>query len=123
MKKYLIIFFLIFFWICPVYGKHNVLAKKKIIPKKTVSTQTVKNKEPFQSIVVVEATGGKVLEQYNPRLRWPPASVTKLMLTSIVMERLQKGSVKLTDRITVSKRASQMGGSQVFLKPGFFETT
>ena len=118
MKKYLIAFSLILFWICPVYGKHNVPAKKKIIPKKTVSTQTVEKQEPFHSIVVAEANSGRVLEEYNPHLKWPPASVTKLMLTSIVMERVVKGSVKLTDRITVSKKASQMGGSQVFLKQG-----
>jgi len=118
MKKYLMTFFLIFFWICPVYGKHHVPTKKKTIPPKTVSTKTVEKEEPFSSIVVVEADSGRIFEEYNPHLKWPPASVTKLMLASIVMERVVKGSVKLTDRITVSKKASQMGGSQVFLKQG-----
>jgi D-alanyl-D-alanine carboxypeptidase (penicillin-binding protein 5/6) len=40
------------------------------------------------------------------------------MLTYVVMERLSRGEVKITDTITVSKEASRMGGSQVYLKEG-----
>ena len=40
------------------------------------------------------------------------------MLARLVMERLAKGDVKLTDTITVARESSKMGGSQVYLKEG-----
>jgi D-alanyl-D-alanine carboxypeptidase (penicillin-binding protein 5/6) len=46
------------------------------------------------------------------------ASMVKLMLAYIVMEKLARGEIKLEDKITVSKEASKIGGSQVYLKEG-----
>jgi D-alanyl-D-alanine carboxypeptidase (penicillin-binding protein 5/6) len=40
------------------------------------------------------------------------------MVSLLVMEKLAANEVKLTDTITVSRDASKMGGSQVFLKEG-----
>ena len=40
------------------------------------------------------------------------------MVACIVMEKLATGAVKLTDQIIVSKNASNIGGSQVYLKEG-----
>jgi len=40
------------------------------------------------------------------------------MLSAVVLERVEKGGLHLTDKITVSRDASKMGGSQVFLKAG-----
>ena len=67
---------------------------------------------------MVEARSGKVLEGENIDLKRAPASVVKLMLACLAMEKLAKGEVKLTDTITVTREASKMGGSQVFLKEG-----
>jgi D-alanyl-D-alanine carboxypeptidase (penicillin-binding protein 5/6) len=72
--------------------------------------------DPYKAYIVVEAGSGKVLEGENMNAKRPPASVTKLMVASIVMEKLTKGEVKLTDKITASKEASKIGGSQVYLK-------
>jgi D-alanyl-D-alanine carboxypeptidase (penicillin-binding protein 5/6) len=72
--------------------------------------------EPYKAYIVVEASSGKVLEGENANVKRPPASVTKLMVASIVMEKLTKGEIKLTDKITASKEASKIGGSQVYLK-------
>lgn len=74
--------------------------------------------DPYKAWLVVEASTGKVLEGENIHLRWPPASITKLMLSLIVLDRLDKGGVRLQDRIVISREASKMGGSQVFLKEG-----
>lgn len=73
---------------------------------------------PFQALIVMEASTGKILEEINPHLKHPLASVTKLMTACIVMEKLESGAVKLTDTITVSGASSKMGGSQVYLKQG-----
>ena len=34
------------------------------------------------------------------------------------MENLEKGNIKLTDEVTISKRAASMGGSQIFIEEG-----
>jgi serine-type D-Ala-D-Ala carboxypeptidase (penicillin-binding protein 5/6) len=73
---------------------------------------------PYQAYIVVEASTGNVLEEANSQLKWPLASVTKLMLASVVMEKLQSGSCKLADTVTASEQASKMGGSQVYLRAG-----
>ncbi len=71
-----------------------------------------------EAYMVVDLTHGKVLESRNPGLRWPPASITKLMLASVVMEKVRKKELSLGAPITVSKAASHIGGTQVFLKQG-----
>ncbi|MBQ8004742.1 MAG: D-alanyl-D-alanine carboxypeptidase, partial [Clostridia bacterium] len=48
----------------------------------------------------------------------PPASVTKIMTLLLVMEAIDSGNLKLTDMIRTSTNASQMGGSQIYLKEG-----
>lgn len=72
----------------------------------------------YKAFIVVEAQTGKMLEGENVHLSLPPASITKLMLAAIVMDRLESGQIKLDDKVTVSQEAAKMGGSQVFLKPG-----
>jgi D-alanyl-D-alanine carboxypeptidase (penicillin-binding protein 5/6) len=72
----------------------------------------------YEAYAVAEAAGGKVLEGENLHLRWPQASLTKLMLAAVVAEKIGLGELNLDDRITVSKKAEGMGGSQVFLKEG-----
>ena len=92
--------------------KKNALAGKG---SRQVKVQAEKA-DPYKAYIVVEASSGKVLEGENTNTKRPPASVTKLMLASVVMEKLTKGELKLTDKITASKEASKIGGSQVYLK-------
>jgi len=93
--------------------------KKQMFPKKPTVTKQVKEPEaPYKAYIVVEANSGKVLEGENIDVKRPPASITKLMVACVVMEKLATGGVKLTDRITVSKNAANIGGSQVYLKEG-----
>ncbi len=71
-----------------------------------------------KSVILIEAETGKVLFEHEADLPLPPASVTKIMTILLVAEEIDKGDLKLTDVIRVSDLASQMGGSQVFLKAG-----
>ncbi len=103
----------------------TALAKETRKPKPTPVAPAKKEKAappqdvaPFQALIVMEASTGKVLEEINPHLRHPLASVTKLMVACIVMEKLESGANQLTDMITVSAASSKMGGSQVYLKQG-----
>lgn len=70
-----------------------------------------------KSMLLMEASTGKVLYSNNEHESLPIASVTKIMSTLLVMEAIDSGKVKYTDNVTVSERAASMGGSQVFLEP------
>ncbi len=74
--------------------------------------------EGAKSAILIEADSGRVLYESNAELRLPPASVTKVMTILLIVEELDRGSLKLTDTVQVSENASKMGGSQVFLKAG-----
>ena len=70
-----------------------------------------------KSMLLMEATTGKVLYCNNEHESLPIASVTKIMSTLLVMEAIDSGNVKYTDKVTVSERAASMGGSQIYLEP------
>src|SRR5262245_18196965 len=71
--------------------------------------------EKYTSALLVEAETGKVLYEKDPHLPLPPTSMVKMMTALIVMEKVRDGAIKLSDLVTVSRWASKMGGSQVFL--------
>lgn len=73
---------------------------------------------PYAAECVLEPVTGTVIVDQNMHKPWPLASVTKMMLMLIVAEKLHDGSLKLTDQIATSAKASKMGGSQVYLKEG-----
>lgn len=71
-----------------------------------------------KSAILMEATTGTVLYEYNAEEALPPASVTKIMTLLLVMEEIEKGNLKYTDIVTASAYAASMGGSQIYLKEG-----
>lgn len=71
-----------------------------------------------KSAILVDAATGTVLYENNADEPLPPASVTKIMTLLLVMEEIERGSLKYTDTVTVSAHAASMGGSQVFLREG-----
>lgn len=93
-------------------------AAKNAAHKKTAARQSKEAVPPCRSFIVVEANGGKMIDGSNINERRAPASITKLMVAYVVMGKLATGEVKLTDKVTISKEASKIGGSQVYLKEG-----
>ena len=79
-----------------------------------VSTQLVKGK----SGILIEASTGEVLYEWNPDEKLQIASVTKTMTMLLIAEALDSGKINLNDIVTVSENAASMGGSQVFLEVG-----
>lgn len=71
-----------------------------------------------ESAYLMEAESGTVIFSKNPKKRLPIASMTKIMLLDLAFESVEKGELDLNEKITVSKNASGMGGSQVFLEEG-----
>lgn len=70
------------------------------------------------SSIMLDAESGKVLSQYNADEQRFPASLTKLMTLYLAFEALDKGYLKMTDKLTVSRHASNMEPSKLGLKPG-----
>jgi D-alanyl-D-alanine carboxypeptidase (penicillin-binding protein 5/6) len=72
----------------------------------------------FASAIVVDAHTGAVLIAKDPLVRRQPASMIKMLTELVILERIEKGEFAFTDTVTVSARASKMGGSQVYLRVG-----
>lgn len=71
-----------------------------------------------KSAIIVEESTGKILYERNSHEKLNPASMTKMMSLLLVMENIEKGSIKWNDKIAVSENASKMGGSQILLETG-----
>nr|WEZ49169.1 D-alanyl-D-alanine carboxypeptidase DacF [Bacillus subtilis] len=71
-----------------------------------------------KSAVLIERDTGKVLYNKNSNERLAPASMTKIMTMLLIMEALDKGKIKMSDKVRTSEHAASMGGSQIFLVPG-----
>lgn len=71
-----------------------------------------------KAAVLMDASTGKVLMQYNENERLYPASVTKIMPLLLVCEAIDEGRISLSDVVTVTGSAASKGGSQIWLKEG-----
>lgn len=72
--------------------------------------------ENAKSAILIEASTGEILYQKNANERLAPASMTKIMSLILIMENIENGNLKWNDIVVVSKNASSMGGSQIFLE-------
>lgn len=70
-----------------------------------------------KSAILIEASTGKILYEKNSHDRYAPASMTKIMSMILIMEEIEKGSLKWDEVLTTSEHAASMGGSQIFLQP------
>ncbi|MEW9674663.1 D-alanyl-D-alanine carboxypeptidase family protein [Lentibacillus sp. L22] len=71
-----------------------------------------------KSAILIERDTGKILFDKNSQEELPPASMTKIMTLLLIMEELDRGNLKLDEKIRVSENAASMGGSQIFLEAG-----
>ena len=71
-----------------------------------------------KSAYLMDYGSGECIYKENETARMPIASVCKVMTLTLVFDAINAGSLNLTDVVTVSGKASGMGGSQVFLKAG-----
>jgi D-alanyl-D-alanine carboxypeptidase len=65
------------------------------------------------SVVLMDATTGKILYEKNKDSAYPPASTTKIMTILLVLEK-----TNLDDIVTVSKNASLADGSKIYIREG-----
>lgn len=100
MKKIIVFFAFLFLFIPVINAQDNTLAPNA------------------KSAILIEASTGKVLYEYNSHEKLAPASMTKMMSLLLIMESVDAGVINYDDMITVSANASKMGGSQILLETG-----
>ncbi len=121
-------FFLRYFLILitvTVFTIDATAAAKQSSSKSTKKTTAVKSqgrgvpnlaKAPYASAIVVDVSTGNVLFEDKADSPAFPASVVKLMDLLIIQEKIEQGSLKLTDMVKATAEATRMGGSGVYLK-------
>ena len=82
------------------------------------STEAFAKGNPKYASIVIDAESGTVLSQRYADKILHPASLTKMMTLLLVFEALEKGNLRLYDRITVSRTAANAVPSKLGLKPG-----
>jgi len=75
------------------------------------------SRDPYISALAVDADSGEILVDENSTAPAYPASVLKLMVLKVILDRIESGSLKLDEMVQVTTAASRMGGSQVYLDP------
>lgn len=73
---------------------------------------------PYRSALLIEADTGQVLKSFQPRNQVIPASLVKMMTLLITLEQIKAKSVSFKDIVTTSRKASKIGGQQVYLRQG-----
>lgn len=71
--------------------------------------------DPYQSAIVVDARTGKILYENRAAVYSYPASITKMMTMLIVLEQIDAGVIRLSDRVKITKEVAGIGGSGVYL--------
>lgn len=75
---------------------------------------------PLYASAVMDAETGEMLRQRYANKKLHPASLTKVMTLLMVFEALQKGDLRLSDRIYVSPHAASMVPSKLGLEAGSY---
>ena len=94
-------------------------AKARVVAKRTSSAHVSSfiSRDPYIGAIVVDSATGRAIFEDNADGIGYPASVVKLIDLLIIMEKVQQGTLRLTDRVTVAPEACNVGGSQCFLRP------
>jgi serine-type D-Ala-D-Ala carboxypeptidase (penicillin-binding protein 5/6) len=99
LRSFILILFSCIFIIS---NQHEVFAANNANSKKTIK----KNVVPIQTGLVVNTTNGKVLYAKNPRARIHPASLTKWMTLYLTFDAVNKGQLRLDQKLYISENAA-----------------
>src|SRR3954453_6230638 len=83
-----------------------------------VSPAIQNNPTGFTAAYVMEPSTGRVLFEHNAHTPLPTASMAKMMTLLIAMDEIQAGNLHYDTPVTITARASKMGGSQIYLRAG-----
>ena len=83
-----------------------------------INAETLDLAKNAKTAILVETSTGKILYDKEKDTKRSPASMTKIMTLLLAMEALEDGRINLQDKVHVSKNASGMGGTQIFVEEG-----
>ena len=95
--------------------KYIILMIFMLIPYNVFASELIPN---GKSGVLIEAKSGKIIYEKEKDKKLSIASLTKMVGQIIILEEIESGRIKWNDIVTVSKNASSMGGSQIYLEEG-----
>ncbi len=106
------------FFVFMTPGQQPLLAVPKPHPLKMANQKADELAPRAAAAVLMEPNTGTILYEKNMHVKLPPASLTKMMTMLLIMEQLEKKTLRLTDIVYASEYAASMGGSQLYLEPG-----
>ena len=109
LKAFSVIFVFIFIFSCTVSAEPTDRGSEKENVEDPLNLDC-------ESAFLIETNTETVLYEKNADIPLPPASVTKIMTLLLVMEAIEAGEIKYTDKVRASANACSMGGSQIYLK-------
>lgn len=68
--------------------------------------------------ILIEANSGEIIYEKDKDKQVSVASMTKMVAQIIILEEIEKKNIHWEDIVTVSRNASDMGGSQIYLEEG-----
>ncbi|MCM1328553.1 MAG: D-alanyl-D-alanine carboxypeptidase [Ruminococcus sp.] len=68
--------------------------------------------------ILMEASGGAVIESVNGDVPVPVGTMAKLMTVLLAAEKVEAGELSLDDKLKTSSYANSMQGAQIWLMPG-----
>lgn len=68
--------------------------------------------------ILIEASGGAVIESVNEDVPVPVGTMAKLMTVLLAAEKVEAGELSLDDKLKTSAHANSMQGAQIWLMPG-----
>lgn len=86
-----------------------------LIPFRVNGEELIKN---ASSGILIEANTGKIIYEKDKDKQVSIASMTKMVAQIIILEEIEKKNIKWNDKVTVSRNAAGMGGSQIYLSEG-----
>jgi D-alanyl-D-alanine carboxypeptidase (penicillin-binding protein 5/6) len=81
-------------------------------------TGTTDLKLNVKSAILMEASTGQVLYEFNADTELPPASMTKMMTEYLTMENIDNGKLKWDETVTASQNAADVIGSGQLIASG-----
>lgn len=71
-----------------------------------------------KAYLLIDFNSGRTIASKRADERIEPASLTKIMTGFVVIHELANGNIKLTDEVSISKKAWKMPGSKMFIEVG-----
>ena len=96
----------------------NILVIVLLLLPLRVKAEEIELLKNARNGILIEESTGEILFEKNKDEKVAVASLTKMMVQLIVLEKIENGDIKWDDVVTASKNASGMGGTQIWLSTG-----